>query len=141
MTLEDAEEVMLKLYCESSNLKDGHTFLEDALAIFTIHLPTGYFFMKDKNEDDWITRYFFTGGTMPSANLLLYFQDVTVVNHSLVNGKHYAQTCEEWLKRMDPRMTYIKPIMESRYNKDSATKWTAYWRTYIDKMRESVKNI
>ena len=48
---------------------------------------------------------------------------------------------EEWLKRMDPRMTYIKPIMESRYNKDSATKWTAYWRTYIDKMRESVKNI
>jgi len=28
MTLEDAEEAMLKLYCERSNLKDGHTVLD-----------------------------------------------------------------------------------------------------------------
>ncbi|KAL5079687.1 hypothetical protein RYX36_008108, partial [Vicia faba] len=27
-TLEDAEEEMLKLYCERSNLKDGHTVLD-----------------------------------------------------------------------------------------------------------------
>ncbi|KAG9451743.1 hypothetical protein H6P81_004647 [Aristolochia fimbriata] len=87
---------------------------------------------EDKNEDDWITRYFFSGGTMPSANLLLYFQeDVTAVNHWLVNGKHYAQTSEEWLKRMDKNLDSIKPIMESTYGKDSATKWTVYWRTFF----------
>ncbi|KAK6119709.1 hypothetical protein DH2020_046555 [Rehmannia glutinosa] len=86
----------------------------------------------DVSDDDWISRYFFTGGTMPSANLLLYFQDdVSIVNHWLVNGKHYAQTSEEWLKRMDHNLSSVKPIMESTYGKDSAVKWTAYWRTFF----------
>lgn len=95
------------------------------------HKAFAYHF-EDINEDDWITRYFFTGGTMPSANLLLYFQDdVSVVNHWLVNGKHYAQTSEEWLKRMDNNLSSVRPIMESTYGKDSAVKWTVYWRTFF----------
>ncbi|KAL3838623.1 hypothetical protein ACJIZ3_023214 [Penstemon smallii] len=95
------------------------------------HKSFAYHF-EDVNEDDWITRYFFTGGTMPSANLLLYFQDdVSIVNHWLVNGKHYAQTSEEWLKNMDQNLGSIKPIMESTYGKDSAVKWTVYWRTFF----------
>ncbi|OIS95929.1 PREDICTED: (S)-coclaurine N-methyltransferase-like [Nicotiana attenuata] len=100
------------------------------------HKAFAYHF-EDVNDDDWITRYFFSGGTMPSANLLLYFQDdVSVVNHWLVNGKHYAQTSEEWLKRMDQNKTSIKPIMESTYGKDSAVKWTVYWRTFFISVAE-----
>ncbi|XP_075484628.1 (S)-coclaurine N-methyltransferase-like isoform X2 [Primulina tabacum] len=95
------------------------------------HKTFAYHF-EDINEDDWITRYFFTGGTMPSANLLLYFQDdVSIVNQWLVNGKHYARTSEEWLKRMDQNSISIKPIIESTYGKDSVVKWTAYWRTFF----------
>ncbi|KMT17897.1 hypothetical protein BVRB_2g034270 [Beta vulgaris subsp. vulgaris] len=95
------------------------------------HKTFAYHF-EDVNDDDWITRYFFTGGTMPAANLLLYFQDdVSIVNHWLVNGKHYAQTSEEWLKRMDRNIAYIRPIMEMTYGKDSAVKWTVYWRTFF----------
>ncbi|XP_021738939.1 (S)-coclaurine N-methyltransferase-like [Chenopodium quinoa] len=95
------------------------------------HKAFAYHF-EDINDDDWITRYFFTGGTMPAANLLLYFQDdVSIVNHWLVNGKHYAQTSEEWLKRMDRNLAYIRPIMESTYGRDSALKWIVYWRTFF----------
>ncbi|XWS70214.1 hypothetical protein CRYUN_Cryun03dG0029400 [Craigia yunnanensis] len=57
--------------------------------------------------------------------------DVSVVNHWLVNGKHYAQTSEEWLKRTDQNLASINPIMESTYGKDQAVKWTVYWRTFF----------
>lgn len=38
---------------------------------------------------------------------------------------------EEWLKRMDKNLATIKPVMESTYGKDSAVKWTVYWRTFF----------
>nr|CAN73667.1 hypothetical protein VITISV_012142 [Vitis vinifera] len=63
-------------------------------------------------------------------------EDVSVVDHWLVNGKHYAQTSEEWLKRMDKNLASIKPIMESTYGKDSAVKWTVYWRTFFISVAE-----
>ncbi|KAF2927286.1 (S)-coclaurine N-methyltransferase isoform X1 [Oryza sativa Japonica Group] len=111
---------------------------EDSLLFvhYFCHKTFAYHF-EDNNEDDWITRYFFTGGTMPSANLLLYFQDdVSIANHWLVSGTHYARTSEEWLKRMDKNITSIRPIFEKTYGKESATKWIAYWRTFFISVAE-----
>jgi len=43
---------------------------------------------------------------------------------------------EEWLKRMDQNAAAIRPIMESTYGKDSATRWTTYWRTFFISVAE-----
>eukprot|EP00268_Persea_americana_P045413 TRINITY_DN4628_c0_g1_i1.p1 TRINITY_DN4628_c0_g1~~TRINITY_DN4628_c0_g1_i1.p1 ORF type:complete len:243 (+),score=47.91 TRINITY_DN4628_c0_g1_i1:489-1217(+) len=86
------------------------------------------------DEDDWYTEYVFPAGTMiiPSASFLLYFQDdVSVVDHWTLSGKHYSRTNEEWLKRVDCNIDAVKEIMESfSGSKEEAAKWTKYWRGF-----------
>ena len=97
--------------------------------IFT-HETLAYKF-EVKDETDWISKYFFTGGMMPSNHLLTYFNDDLVVDkHWVVNGMNYSKTSEAWLSNMDKHEKEIMPIFEKTYGKDQAVKWWVYWRLF-----------
>ena len=68
--------------------------------IFT-HRHYSYPF-ETEGDDNWMGRYFFSGGLMPSEALLTHFQDDLHLNTRwTVGGSHYQRTCEAWLAQMD----------------------------------------
>ena len=94
-----------------------------------------------RDASDWMSQYFFTGGIMPSDDLLLYFQDdVKIRDHWQVSGTHYSKTAEAWLANMDAHRAEILPSFEQTYGtvgstrsdcKKEAIRWWVYWRVFF----------
>lgn len=84
-------------------------------------------------ESGWMTEHFFTGGTMPSADLLLYFQrDLQVRKQWWVSGRHYAKTCEDWLANMTSargRERVLKGLA-STYGEGEKWRWFYRWQVF-----------
>ena len=98
--------------------------------IFTHHYLS--YLYEVKNDSDWMAKYFFSGGIMPSDHLLLYFADhFKIQKHWRVNGIHYSKTSEAWLSKMDQHKKEIMPLLERTYGKDQAVRWWVYWRLFF----------
>jgi cyclopropane-fatty-acyl-phospholipid synthase len=98
--------------------------------IFT-HARYAYPF-EVRDESDWMARYFFTGGIMPSDHLLLYFQnDLRLANHWRVSGTHYQKTAEAWLANMDRERERVLPVLAATYGDGEARRWWVYWRVFF----------
>ncbi len=98
--------------------------------IFT-HREFAYPF-EVRDASDWMARYFFSGGIMPSDDLLSYFQrDVTLRDHWHVDGTHYARTSEAWLANMDAHKESIQALFAKTYGADQVTRWWVYWRVFF----------
>jgi cyclopropane-fatty-acyl-phospholipid synthase len=98
--------------------------------IFT-HRKFAYLF-ETGGSDDWMGRYFFTGGMMPSDDLLLRLQgDLKVEGHWRLDGRHYSRTAEAWLKNLDLNRSKIMPILQQTYGRHEAPRWLQRWRIFF----------
>lgn len=88
-------------------------------------VPTHY-------EKGWMSDTFFTGGQLPSDNLLLHFQEhLQIEDHWIVSGTHYQRTCEAWLRNLDDKKAQVMPLLAQTYGEVHALKWFVNWRLFF----------
>ena len=104
---------------------DGKLFIH----IFT-HQSVVYPF-ENQGEADWMAREFFSGGMMPSHDLLLHFQDDLVIDDVWsMSGTHYEKTSLAWVNKMDANKDSIMKIFLKTYG-DDAKLWFQRWRIFF----------
>ena len=115
--------------------KISHNFLlPDGLLFVHIFVAKAipYHFVSNGKPNDWMADHFFSGGTMPSDDLLLHFQkDLHLVDRWRVDGRHYSLTLEAWLQQMDKRESEVRKVLQDIYGAEQVVKWTARWRAFF----------
>tara|TARA_B100001094_G_scaffold332895_1_gene407176 strand:- start:4707 stop:5738 length:1032 start_codon:yes stop_codon:yes gene_type:complete len=87
---------------------------------------------EDNGPGDWMAREFFSGGLMPSHNLLLNFQDDLKIDATWkVNGQHYEKTSYAWLENMDNNKKEIISIFNDTYGVENSKMWFQRWRIFF----------
>ncbi|MDX1493653.1 MAG: cyclopropane-fatty-acyl-phospholipid synthase family protein [Longimicrobiales bacterium] len=86
---------------------------------------------ETQGSDNWMGRYFFTGGIMPSYDLFTRFDEDLVVEESWpVDGTHYERTARAWREKLEDRRSEVMPILRETYG-DKATRWFHRWRLFF----------
>ena len=100
-----------------------------------VHIFTHHKFaypFEVNGDDNWMGRHFFSGGIMPSDDLLFQLQDhLTVQKHWQVNGRHYGKTAEAWLNNLDQNRSAILPVLQDVYGLEDARRWLQRWRIFF----------
>lgn len=105
--------------------RDGAMFLH----VFS-HRSTPYRFDKD-DPADWIAQYFFTGGVMPSHELIRQFGDLFTVEQDWKwSGVDYRLTADQWLENYDANLGAIEPILRETYGAEWKV-WGRRWRLFF----------
>lgn len=94
------------------------------------HRELMYPFETD-GDDNWMGRYFFTGGLMPAADTLLHFQDDLVLREQWrLSGTHYEKTANHWLQNQDRHREEVLAVLAEAYGAADAARWSQRWRMF-----------
>ena len=79
-----------------------------------------------------MARWFFTGGIMPSLDLLGHFQkDLELTESWFIDGTHYEITSEAWLQNMDAHLDEVRSLFRQVYGPEEALRWVNRWRMFF----------
>ena len=88
------------------------------------------YFYEMKNNLDWMTKYFFQGGIMPSMDIFEYFKnEFVIINQWTINGNNYSKTCKAWLDNHYKNKKKILEIFMRHYDKPKI--WFNRWRIFF----------
>ncbi len=83
-------------------------------------------------ERSWMARTFFSGGIMPSHDLLPCFErDLRLVESWALDGTHYQRTAEAWLERLDANADVARSVLAGVVGTDDSRLWLARWRVFF----------
>ena len=95
------------------------------------HRLFAYLFETD-SEQDWMAKYFFTGGIMPSEDIFSYFSDhLRVASQWDIDGNHYAKTCEDWISNQDLNSQQVFNTLRHHLPADLAKLQFHRWRIFF----------
>ena len=85
--------------------------------------------------DSWLAQRFFSGGVMPSHDLLLHYQrDLVLLDRWAVDGTHYERTANAWLDSLDAHREAALAALAapgSEGGKRAAALQLATWRLFF----------
>nr|C3SBS8.1 RecName: Full=(S)-tetrahydroprotoberberine N-methyltransferase; Short=EcTNMT [Eschscholzia californica]ACO90222.1 tetrahydroprotoberberine N-methyltransferase [Eschscholzia californica] len=98
-------------------MKKLSTWMTEDSLLFVDHISHKTFNhnFEALDEDDWYSGFIFPKGcvTILSSSTLLYFQDdVSALDHWVVNGMHMARSVEAWRKKLDETIEAAREILE-----------------------------
>ena len=118
-------------------LNKVHGFLKPSGKLF-VHIFTHKDYAYEF-EEGWMADNFFTGGNMPSDDLLLYFaKQFSVQGHWRVNGQNYEKTSNGWLAYLDKswKSGELKPVLAEAYGEGKEYEWYVNWRLFFSACAE-----
>jgi cyclopropane-fatty-acyl-phospholipid synthase len=95
------------------------------------HCEVPYAFDTD-GAADWMGRFFFTGGMMPSDDLLPQLASPLFLQTQWpVDGRHYMHTANAWLANVDARRDTALAALATTYGDADAPVWYQRWRIFF----------
>lgn len=81
---------------------------------------------------NWMGRHFFTGGLMPSYDLLGRFpKQMSLVREWPWDGRHYERTANAWLRNMDACKEEVLAALAEAHGPAGAKLWLRRWRIFF----------